>query len=185
MNNALRLAHLLRDNGGNWGDWKSADIYELCNAIIDENTPIKKKIVVRTFKDGRTYGEQVYVGEFELDVIEKVSPNHGGCFSSHIADGQGKRLWARVGDRLWLVSDGAIYIRQDYTNLLEPEYITPTDEDAKSRPEVEILPASQVWRPATLLACIDGTFVVRRTGSGGMIRAYDKCRMRNPRKDAK
>lgn len=57
-------------------------------------------------------------------------------------------------------------------------WVTPTDDDARNRPTVEVMNRNSDWAKYKLVAVMDtGTTRFRVTNNGQNIHAYEQCRM--------
>jgi len=90
------------------------------------------------------------------------------------------------GDWWYLGSDGKVRLPYEIAEEIAagPEYIEPTDEDAKSRPEVEVATSGLKWQKAMLLAVVEAendkkSFAVIRADR--WVEAWPYCRIPNPK----
>jgi predicted ATPase len=135
-------------------------------------------IEVRVFPSGNN-GLNVSGGMHDLEVAHFPMPEGEGAVSPNF-EGAYLKTFARVGERWYLVQEReghhVIFLRQETFDRHITKYITPTDEDAKRRPEVEVGSMDGSWYRAKLLAVIDDSyFVVQMPGCG--ISTRRQCRM--------
>lgn len=143
-------------------------------------------VCVQSFKPNCNQGEVVDWGWRKLPYMNAPSPPKDDmCLSLRMTRGTSTVVKAG-GDWWYLGSDGKVRLPYEIAEEIAagPEYIEPTDEDAKSRPEVEVATSGLKWQKAMLLAVVEAendkkSFAVIRADR--WVEAWPYCRIPNPK----